>query len=100
MVTQLARDAGACAVGTGRAADRQTALNFGAKEFVALANDSLEDVGGADLLFDVIGGDITKRSTGPVRAGETLRTIAGPPEGRPRTAWRSTSLSSPIVPTG
>jgi hypothetical protein len=27
-------------------------------EFVDLENDALEDVGGVDLVFDVIGGDI------------------------------------------
>jgi NADPH:quinone reductase-like Zn-dependent oxidoreductase len=83
MVTQLAREAGAYIIGTGRAADRQRALDFGAKEFVDLDNDSLEDVGGVDLVFDVIGGDIGKRSAALVRAGGTLVTIAGPPEARP-----------------
>ena len=34
------------------------ALDFGAQEFVDLDNDALEDVGGVDLVFDVIGGDI------------------------------------------
>ena len=57
MVTQLAREAGGYVIGTGRAADRQNALDFGAKEFVDLDNDSLEDVGEVDLVFDVIGGD-------------------------------------------
>src|SRR5205823_354322 len=46
MVTQLAREFGAFVVGTGRAADRQTALDFGANEFVDLENDPLENVGG------------------------------------------------------
>jgi hypothetical protein len=35
MVTQLAREAGAYVIGTGRAADRQAVFDFGAKEFVA-----------------------------------------------------------------
>jgi NADPH:quinone reductase-like Zn-dependent oxidoreductase len=83
MVTQLAREFGAYVIGTGRAADRQTALDFGAQEFVDLANDSLEDVGGVDLVFDVIGSDIQKRSAGLVRAGGTLVSIVGPPEARP-----------------
>jgi hypothetical protein len=46
----------------GRAADRQKALDFGAQEFVDLDNDPLEDAAGVDLVFDVIGGDIQKRS--------------------------------------
>src|SRR4051812_29027570 len=51
MVTQLAREFGAHVIGTGRAADRQSALDFGANEFVDLENDVLEDVGGVDLVF-------------------------------------------------
>ena len=83
MVTQLAREAGAYVIGTGRAADRQKALDFGAQEFVALEDDALEDVGAVDLVFDVIGGDIQKRSASLIRAGGTLVTIVGPPEARP-----------------
>src|SRR5207245_8832737 len=82
-VLQLAREAGAYVIGTGRAAHRQTALDFGAQEFVDLENDALEDVGGVDLVFDVFGGDIGKRSAGLIRAGGTLVTIAGPTEARP-----------------
>src|SRR5256885_12061775 len=83
MVAQLARLAGAYVIGTGRAADRQTALDFGAQEFVDLENDALEDVGGVDLVFDLIGGDIGKRSARLVRAGGTLVSIVGPSEARP-----------------
>ncbi len=83
MVTQLAREFGAYVIGTGRAADRQKALDFGAMEFVDLENDALEDVGGVDLVFDVIGGDIQKRSAGVIRAGGTLVSVVGPPEARP-----------------
>ena len=83
MVTQLAGEAGAYVIGTGRAADRQTVLDFDAKEFVDLDNDTLEDVGGVDLVFDVIGGEIGKRSAGLVRAGGTLVSIVGPAEARP-----------------
>ena len=53
MVTQLAREAGAYVIGTGRAADRQKALDFGAQEFVDLDNDALVDVGGIDLVLTV-----------------------------------------------
>ena len=99
MVTQLAREAGAYVIGTGRAADRQKALDFGANEFLDLENDPLEDVGEVDLVFDVIGGDIQKRSAALIRAGGTLVTVVGPAEVAARR-WhcRSTSLSSPIAP--
>src|SRR2546426_9053034 len=83
MASQLAREAGAYVIGTGRAGGRQTALDFGAQEFVDLDNDALEDVGRFDLVFDVIGGDIQKRSAGLIRAGGTLVSVVGPPEARP-----------------
>ena len=83
MATQIAREFGAYVIGTGRAADRQKALDFGAQEFVGLEHDTLEDVGSVDLVFDLIGGDIGKRSARLVRAGGTLVCIAGPPEARP-----------------
>src|ERR1700751_4290778 len=83
MVTQLAREAGAYVIGTGRAADRQAVLDCGAQEFVDLDNDALEDVGGVDLVFDVIGAAIQKRSASLIRAGGTLVTVVGPPEARP-----------------
>ncbi len=78
MASQLAREAGAYVIGTGRAASRQMALDFGAQEFVDLENDALEDVGKVDLVFDVIGGDIAKRSARVIRPGGTLVTITGP----------------------
>jgi NADPH:quinone reductase-like Zn-dependent oxidoreductase len=83
MVTQLAREAGAHVIATGRAADREKALEFGAAEFVDLDHDLLEDVGDVDLVFDVIGGDVQQRSAKLVRAGGTLVTVVGPPEARP-----------------
>jgi len=83
VVTQLARECGAHVIGTGRAADRQTALDFGAHEFIALDEDALEDVGEVDLVFDVIGGDVQRRSADLVRAGGTLVSIVGPVETHP-----------------
>jgi NADPH:quinone reductase-like Zn-dependent oxidoreductase len=83
MVTQLAHEAGAYVIGTGRGADREKALDFGAQEFIDLETDALEDVAGVDLVFDVIGGDIQKRSARLIRPGGTLVTVVGPPEARP-----------------
>jgi NADPH:quinone reductase-like Zn-dependent oxidoreductase len=83
MVAQLAREFGAYVIGTGRAADRQKALDFGAKEFVDLEKDVLKDVSKVDLVFDVIGGDIGKQSAGLIRAGGTLVSVVGPVEVRP-----------------
>src|SRR4051794_16991576 len=83
VVTQLAREFGGYVIATGRADDRQKALDFGAQEFLDLDNDALEDVHAVDLVFDVIGGDIQRRSARLIRAGGTLVTVTGPTEARP-----------------
>ncbi len=83
IVTQLAREFGAYVIGTGRAADRQAALDFGAHEFVDLENDALVSIGAVDLVFDAIGGEIGRRSAKLVRAGGRLVSVVGPVEERP-----------------
>jgi NADPH:quinone reductase-like Zn-dependent oxidoreductase len=83
MVTQLASEAGAYVIGTGRGADREKALAFGAEEFVDLESDSLQTAADVDLVFDVIGGDIQKISASLVKPGGTLVSIVGPVESPP-----------------
>ncbi|WPU93152.1 NADP-dependent oxidoreductase [Mucilaginibacter sabulilitoris] len=77
MAVQLAREAGAYVIGTGRAAHRDAALGFGANEFVDLDDDALENIGQVDLVFDVLGGDIAKRSLGVIRPGGRFVSITG-----------------------
>ncbi|GAB7006982.1 NADP-dependent oxidoreductase [Nocardioides sp. AN3] len=83
MVTQLASEAGAHVIGTGRAADRDKALAFGAHDYVDLENDELQDVGEVDLVFDVIGGEVQESSSALVKAGGTLVSVVGPVGNRP-----------------
>src|SRR4051812_4993575 len=83
MVTQLAAEAGAYVIATGRTAARDKALDLGAKEFVDLASDSLGSIGDVDLVFDVIGGEIQKVSAALVKPGGTLVSIVGPVESPP-----------------
>ena len=83
IAVQLAREAGARVIGTGRARDRDRALTFGAHAFLALDTEPLEQAGEVDVVFDVIGGDILNRSTALVRAGGTLVTVAMPPTIQP-----------------
>ncbi|MGW8632802.1 NADP-dependent oxidoreductase [Streptomyces sp. NPDC055793] len=84
IAVQLAREAGARVIGTGRSAARDTALGLGAHTFVDLEAEKLEDIGEVDVVFDVIGGEILERSTALVRPGGTLVTIAEPPTVHPR----------------
>jgi NADPH:quinone reductase-like Zn-dependent oxidoreductase len=83
IAVQLAREVGARVIGTGRAADRDTALGLGVDTFLDLQADKLEDADAVDVVFDVIGGEILNRSTALVRAGGTLVTIAQPPTVQP-----------------
>ncbi|SDK78087.1 NADPH:quinone reductase [Nonomuraea maritima] len=83
IAVQLARETGARVIATGRAADRDKALTLGADTFIDLHNDRLEDAGEADVVLDVIGGDILDRSAALVRPGGTLVSIAAPPRTHP-----------------
>ncbi|WP_255955017.1 NADP-dependent oxidoreductase [Streptomyces odontomachi] len=83
MAVQLAREAGARVIGTGRSADRDRALGLGVDTFLDLQAGRLEDAGEVDVVLDVIGGDILDRSAALVRAGGTLVTIAMPPRVQP-----------------
>ncbi|MBB2890506.1 NADP-dependent oxidoreductase [Flexivirga oryzae] len=83
LVTQLAREAGAYVIGTGRGADRQQVLDLGAHEFVDLHRDALTEVGSVDLVFDVIGGDVQRESAALLRPDGTLVSIVGPVDARP-----------------
>jgi D-arabinose 1-dehydrogenase-like Zn-dependent alcohol dehydrogenase len=84
IAAQLAREAGAHIIGTGRASDKDVASDLGVHTFVDLDRERLEDAGEVDVVLDVIGGDIRNRSTALVRPGGTLVTIAGPPTIHPR----------------
>jgi NADPH:quinone reductase-like Zn-dependent oxidoreductase len=83
IAVQLAREAGARVIGTGRAADRDIVLGLGADAFLDLEAGHLADAGEVDVVFDVIGGEILGRSVSLVRAGGALVTIAAPPAVQP-----------------
>ena len=83
MATQLARAAGAYVIGTGRAAGRRAALDFGAHAYVDLENERLQEICEVDLVFDIFGGDIASQSASLIRTGGRLVTIAGPTDARP-----------------
>lgn len=83
VVVQLARAAGARVIGGGRAAHRETVLEFGANEFVDLEGEDLAEIGSVNLVFDIFGGDIGRRAANLLAPGGTLVSIAGPPEVRP-----------------
>lgn len=83
LVVQLAHEAGARVIGTGRTTHRQTVLDLGADGFIDLERDQLRDAGQVDLVFDVMGGEILQRSAALVRPGGALVSIAEPPPSEP-----------------
>jgi NADPH:quinone reductase-like Zn-dependent oxidoreductase len=86
IAVQLAREAGARVIGSGRTAQRKTMLDLEVDAFLDLQQDRLEDVGEVDVVFDVVGGEILDRSAQLVRSGGALVTIAEPPRVRPDDA--------------
>jgi NADPH:quinone reductase-like Zn-dependent oxidoreductase len=82
---QLARWAGAEVIGTGRSRARRLVMELGADRFVALDEDRLEDAAGqADVVFDLVGGDVLARSPGLLKPGGALVSVVSPqlPAGR------------------
>ncbi len=86
IAAQLAHARGARVIGTGRASQRDAALELGADVFVELESGWSEAVDQVDVVFDVIGGEILDRSAQVVRPGGTLVTIAEPPRVQPADA--------------
>jgi NADPH:quinone reductase-like Zn-dependent oxidoreductase len=84
IAVQLAREAGARVIGTGRPYDRDVVLDLGAHSFVDLGDADLRSVGDVDVVLDVIGGDILERSIDLVRPGGAVVTIAAPPKAQPK----------------
>lgn len=82
IAVQLAREAGARVIGTGRPGDRDVVLDLGAQDFLDL--DALAGAGQVDVVFDIFGGDVLERSTALVRPGGTVVTIAEPPTVQPK----------------
>jgi NADPH:quinone reductase-like Zn-dependent oxidoreductase len=82
LAVQFATHAGARAIGTGSARNRDFVLGLGAAEFVDYTSqDVAAAVSGVDVAFDTVGGDTTQSLLATLREGGTLITIANaPPE--------------------
>jgi NADPH:quinone reductase-like Zn-dependent oxidoreductase len=79
-------------IGTGRASARQRVLDLGAELFVDLERDSWERVvGQADLVYDIVGGDVLARSMANVKSGGTVVSIMVPTQ-TDRTDIRTVSF--------
>jgi NADPH:quinone reductase-like Zn-dependent oxidoreductase len=82
LAVQFARHAGAHAIGTGSARNRDFVLGLGATEYVDYTRqDVAKALSGVDVAFDTVGGATTQELLAAVREGGALVTIANtPPE--------------------
>ena len=83
MATQLAREAGAYVIGTGRAAGRQKALDFGRRSSSTSTTTPWKMSAGSIWCSMSSAATSQKRSARLIRAGGTLVSIVGPAEARP-----------------
>lgn len=84
LAVQIAAQAGARVIGTGRQRDRGAVLKAGAEVFVDLGTERFEDVAGqVDVVFDLIGGEILDRSAAVVGHDGTLVSAVSPPKRQP-----------------
>ena len=84
LAVQLARNAGARIIGTGRERDRAKVLEAGAELFADLETERFEDVAGqVDVVVDLIGGEILDRSAAVLVPGGTIVGVAAPPKIHP-----------------
>ena len=91
LAVQLARAAGARVIGTGRAWARRLVTDLGAERYVDVARGPFEAaVGRVDLVLDLVGGDLLRRSWAVVKPGGAIvsavadprAVAAGPPAAR------------------
>jgi NADPH:quinone reductase-like Zn-dependent oxidoreductase len=77
---QFAKHAGALAIGTGSAHNRDFVLGLGADGYVDYTRQNVsETVRDVDVAFDTVGGETTETLVPTLREGGVLVTIAGPP---------------------
>ena len=97
MVAQLAREAGAYVIGTGRAADRQKRSTSVRRNSSTLTTTRWK-TSGESIWFSTLLAATSRNGPQADSSRRNMVSVVGPAEARPPTAWRSTSLSSPIVP--
>jgi NADPH:quinone reductase-like Zn-dependent oxidoreductase len=80
IAVQLAKDAGAHVIATGRKSHESIATELGADGFVDVEGDGLDGLSPVDLVFDTIGGSVLDRSAGLLTTTGTLVSITAPPK--------------------
>ena len=81
MAVQLARHAKARVIGIGRARVRDLVLDLGADEFVETHGAEIDEkIDDADVVFDLVGGELLKRCSSMVRRGGIVVSVVESPD--------------------
>jgi NADPH:quinone reductase-like Zn-dependent oxidoreductase len=80
MAVQLAVRAGARVIGTGRPNARELAQSLGAERYLDIAQDPWDEVDGVDVVFDLVGGDVVRRSSATLRPGGSVVSVVEAPD--------------------
>jgi len=81
MAVQLARHANARVIGMGRAGTRDLVLDLGAHEFVETHGGEIDEkINDADVVFDLVGGELLKRCSSMVRRGGIVVSVVESPD--------------------
>lgn len=76
--SQLARQAGARVIGIGRAQAREQILDLGADQFVEAVGAELGQLSDADVVLDLVGGDLMRYYPAMVRRGGVIVSVVAP----------------------
>ncbi|MGH7981906.1 MAG: NADP-dependent oxidoreductase [Candidatus Udaeobacter sp.] len=81
MAVQLAKHVGAHVIGTGSGRNEEFVRGLGADEFIDYTKAKFEEVSGADVVFDTVGGETQERAFQTLkRAGVLVSTVNPPAE--------------------
>ncbi|HEY4258095.1 MAG TPA: NADP-dependent oxidoreductase [Candidatus Udaeobacter sp.] len=81
MAVQLAKHVGAHVIGTGSGRNEEFVRGLGADEFIDYKKARFEEVSGADVVFDTVGGETQERAFQTLkRAGVLVSTVNPPAE--------------------
>jgi NADPH:quinone reductase-like Zn-dependent oxidoreductase len=96
---QLGRAAGARVIATGHGSIRELVTELGVERFVDLDRERFEDLAeDVDVVFDLVGGEILRRSAARVREGGIIVSVVEDPTNQLRDARRVSGLYFVVEP--
>jgi NADPH:quinone reductase-like Zn-dependent oxidoreductase len=99
MAVQLAKSKGAYVIGTGSGRNEEFVRKLGADEFIDYKKAKFEDeVSGADVVFDTVGGDTQERAFRTLKRGGVLVSTVNPPSAEKAKEFGVTVAMVAVMP--